>query len=158
MKLGYFTMPLHPPTRNYTQTLKEDREAIVLADRLGYVEAFVGEHVTDRAETITSCLAFIASLIDATRRIKLGSGTLNLPNHHPAAVAAQVAMLDHLLEGRFLFGISPGGLRSDAEAFGNLDRDRTAMFVEAIDMVLKIWSSEAPYDLAGKFWTISTAR
>src|SRR5271169_719586 len=63
MKLGYFTMPLHPPTRNYTETLKEDREAIVLADKLGYAEAFVGEHVTDRAETITSCLAFVASLI-----------------------------------------------------------------------------------------------
>ena len=158
MQLGYFTMPLHPPERDYTQTLQEDRAAIILADKLGYTEAFVGEHVTDRAETITSCLVFIASLIHATAHIKLGSGTVNLPNNHPAAVAAQVAMLDHMLEGRFLFGISPGGLRSDAEAFGNLDKDRTAMFVEAIDMVLKIWSSEPPYDLDGKFWKITTAR
>ena len=158
MQLGYFTMPLHPPERDYTQTLKEDREAIVLADKLGYVEAFVGEHITDRAETITSCLVFIASLIGETKRIKLGSGTVNLPNNHPAAVAAQVAMLDHLLQGRFLFGISPGGLRSDAEVFGNLDRDRTAMFVEAIDMVLKIWSSEPPYNLKGKFWRVTTER
>jgi alkanesulfonate monooxygenase SsuD/methylene tetrahydromethanopterin reductase-like flavin-dependent oxidoreductase (luciferase family) len=158
MQLGYFTMPLHPPERHYTTTLREDREAIVLADRLGYSEAFVGEHVTDRAETITSSLMFIASLIAETRQIKLGSGTVNLPNSHPAAVAAQVAMLDHLLEGRFLFGISPGGLRSDAEVFGNLDKDRTAMFVEAIDMVLKIWSSDAPYSLQGKYWTVSTER
>ncbi len=158
MQLGYFTMPLHPPERDYTTTLKEDREAIILADRLGYSEAFVGEHVTDRAETITSCLVFIASLIGETKRIKLGSGTVNLPNNHPAAVAAQVAMLDHLLQGRFLFGISPGGLRSDAEVFGNLDNDRTAMFVEAIDMVLKIWSSDPPYDLHGKYWKVSTAR
>src|SRR5579872_6941417 len=158
MKLGYFTMPLHPPTRNYTETLKEDREAIVLADKLGFAEAFVGEHVTDRAETITSCLVFIASLIGETRRIKLGSGTINLPNAHPAAVAAQVAMIDHLLEGRFLLGISPGGLRSDAEAFGNLDADRTAMFVEAIDMVLKLWATDPPYKLEGKFWRVTTER
>lgn len=158
MKLGYFTMPLHPPSRDYTQTLKEDREAIVLADRLGYCEAFVGEHVTDQAETITSCLMFIASLMSETKQIKLGSGTVNLPNSHPAAVAAQVAMIDHLLQGRFLLGISPGGLRSDAEVFGNLDNDRTAMFVEAIDMVLKIWSTPAPYNLEGKFWKITTAR
>jgi alkanesulfonate monooxygenase SsuD/methylene tetrahydromethanopterin reductase-like flavin-dependent oxidoreductase (luciferase family) len=158
MQLGYFTMPLHPPERDYTETLREDRAAIVLADKLGYAEAFVGEHVTDRAETITSCLVFIASLIEATQHIKLGSGTVNLPNSHPAAVAAQVAMLDHMLEGRFLFGISPGGLRSDAEVFDNLDKDRTAMFVEAIDMVLKIWSSEPPYDLRGKFWKVTTAR
>ena len=158
MQLGYFTMPLHPPERDYTETLREDREAIILADRLGYAEAFIGEHVTDRAETITSCLIFIAGLIGETRRIKLGSGTVNLPNSHPAAVAAQVAMLDHLLEGRFLFGISPGGLRSDAEVFGNLDSDRTAMFVEAIDMVLKIWSSDPPYNLQGKFWKVTTER
>src|ERR1700736_2969991 len=158
MRLGYFTMPLHPPSRNYTEVLKEDRESIVLADRLGYVEAFVGEHVTDLAEPVTSCLSFIASLLDRTEKIVLGSGTVNLPNNHPAQVAAQVAMIDHLLEGRFLFGISPGGLLSDAEAFGNLDRDRTAMFVEAIDQVLAIWAGEAPYDLRGEYWTISTRR
>jgi len=158
MKLGYFTMPLHPPERDYRETLREDREAIILADRLGYADAFVGEHVTDQGETITSCLMFIASLVSETKRIKLGSGTINLPNSHPAAVAAQVAMIDHLLEGRFLMGISPGGLRSDAEAFGNLDNDRTAMFVEAIDMVLKLWATDAPYNLEGKFWKITTAR
>ncbi len=158
MRLAYFTMPLHPPERDYTATLKEDREAVLLADALGYCEAFIGEHITDRAETITSCLAFIASLIDATKAIKLGSGTLNLPNSHPATLAAQVAMIDHMLEGRFLFGISPGGLRSDSEAFGNLDADRNAMFVEAIDQVLAIWSGKPPYDLAGRFWTVTTAR
>ncbi|MGH6975364.1 MAG: LLM class flavin-dependent oxidoreductase [Stellaceae bacterium] len=158
MKLGFFIMPLHPPERDYTATLKEDREAILLADRVGYEEAFVGEHITDRAETITSCLMFLASLAHETKRIKLGSGTINVPNSHPATIAAQVAMIDHMLEGRFLMGISPGGLLSDAEAFGNLDADRTAMFVEGIDMVLKIWSTAPPYDLEGKYWKISTRR
>jgi alkanesulfonate monooxygenase SsuD/methylene tetrahydromethanopterin reductase-like flavin-dependent oxidoreductase (luciferase family) len=151
-------MPLHPPTRNYTEILAEDREAIVLAEQLGYVEAFVGEHITDRAEPVTSCLMFLASLIDRTQRIVLGSGTVNLPNSHPATIAAQVAMIDHLLRGRFLFGISPGGLLSDAEVFGNLDADRTEMFVEAIDQVLAIWAGEAPYNIRGKYWTISTER
>ncbi|MFN2461807.1 MAG: LLM class flavin-dependent oxidoreductase, partial [Candidatus Velthaea sp.] len=158
MRLGYFTMPLHPPQRNYTDVLKEDRDAIVLAEELGFVEAFVGEHVTDTAEPVTSCLTFIASLLDRTSRIVLGSGTVNLPNNHPAQVAAQVAMIDHLLEGRFLFGISPGGLLSDAEVFGNLDRDRTEMFVECIDQVLAIWAGDAPYNLQGKYWTVSTER
>src|SRR5579884_3238858 len=101
---------------------------------------------------------FLASLKDRTRRIRLCSGTVNLPNNHPAQVAAQVAMIDHLLEGRFLCGISPGGLLSDAEVFGNLDKDRTEMFVEAIDHVLAIWAGEPPYDLAGEYWTITTER
>ena len=81
-----------------------------------------------------------------------------MPNNHPARVAAEVAMLDHMLDGRFIFGISPGGLLSDAEVFGNLDADRTAMFVEAINQVLAIWAGEPPYNLKGKYWTVSTER
>ena len=103
-------------------------------------------------------MTFLASLISETKRIKLGTGTINVPNSHPAAIAAQVAMLDNMLEGRFMMGISPGGLMSDAEVFGNLGNDRNAMFVEGINMVLKIWESEPPYNLEGKFWKVSTEK
>ncbi len=157
MKLGMFMMPLHPPGRRPAETYAEDREAILLADRLGYSEALVGEHVTDLAENVTSCLMFLASVAHDTKNIVLGSGTINMPNSHPAAVAAQVAMLDHMLEGRFLMGISPGGLMSDAEAFGNFRKDRNAIFLEAINMVLAIWAGEAPYDLKGEHFSVSTA-
>jgi alkanesulfonate monooxygenase SsuD/methylene tetrahydromethanopterin reductase-like flavin-dependent oxidoreductase (luciferase family) len=158
MKLGFFTMPIHPVDKDWRVSLREDREAFILADELGYVEGYVGEHVTDRAENITSCITFIATLIEATKRIKLGTGTVNLPNTHPATVASSVAMLDHLLDGRFIFGISPGGLLSDAEAFGNLDANRNEMFLEAINQVLAIWATDPPYNIKGKYWTISTAR
>lgn len=158
MKLGFFTMPIHPLEKDWRQSLREDREAFVLADELGFVEGYCGEHVTDRAENITSCAMFIASLVDATKRIKLGTGTINMPNSHPAAVAGQIAMLDHMLDGRFIFGISPGGLLSDAEIFGNLGADRNAMFLEAINQVLTIWTSDPPYNLNGKFWNISVER
>jgi len=158
MKLATFMMPLHPPGRRPAQTLAEDREAILLADRLGYAEAFVGEHITDLAENVTSCLMFLASVANETKQILLGSGTLNMPNGHPAAIAAQVAMLDHMLKGRFIMGISPGGLLSDAEVFGNFQKDRNAIFLESINMVLDIWSKDSPYDLNGNFFSISTAK
>ena len=158
MRLGFFTMPLHPLHRPISETLKEDRELTLLADRLGFVEGFFGEHVTDRAEPITSSLIFVAWLLSETKRIKLGTGTINLPNHHPAMVAAEVAMVDHMAEGRFLMGISPGGLLSDAELFGNLDRDRPAMFLEAINQILEIWAGEAPYQIKGSYWETTTER
>lgn len=158
MKLATFMMPLHPPQRPAWETYAEDREAILLADRLGYCEALVGEHVTDLAENIPSCLMFLASLAHDTKTIVLGSGTINVPNSHPAAIASQAAMIDHLLKGRFLMGISPGGLMSDAEAFGNLNRDRNAMLVEAMDMVLAIWNGEPPYDLKGSFFSVTTEK
>lgn len=158
MKLGFFTMPIHPITKDWRKSLAEDRDAFILADELGFTEAYCGEHVTDQAENITSCAMFIAWIAARTKQIRLGTGTINLPNSHPAAVAGEIAMLDHMLDGRFNFGISPGGLLSDAEVFGNLDADRNAMFVEGINAVLEIWAGQAPYDIKGKYWTISTAR
>jgi alkanesulfonate monooxygenase SsuD/methylene tetrahydromethanopterin reductase-like flavin-dependent oxidoreductase (luciferase family) len=155
MKLGFFTMPIHPLDKDWRASLREDREAFILADELGFTEAYAGEHATDRAENITSCAMFLATLAGATKQIKLGTGTVNLPNSHPVAVASQIAMLDHLLDGRFIFGISPGGLLSDAEIFGNLDADRNAMFLEAINQVLAIWAGEPPYDITGKYWNIA---
>jgi alkanesulfonate monooxygenase SsuD/methylene tetrahydromethanopterin reductase-like flavin-dependent oxidoreductase (luciferase family) len=158
MNLGFFTMPIHPLDKDWRLSLKEDREAFLLADELGFTEAYVGEHITDMAENITSCIAFIAWIAAATRQIKLGTGTINMPNTHPATVAATIAMLDHMLEGRLIFGISPGGLLSDAELFENLDADRNAMFLESINQVLAIWSGEPPYNYSGKYWNISTQR
>jgi alkanesulfonate monooxygenase SsuD/methylene tetrahydromethanopterin reductase-like flavin-dependent oxidoreductase (luciferase family) len=158
MDVGFFTMPIHPLGKDWRQCLREDREAFILADELGFTEGYVGEHVTDKAENITSCMIFIATLAQATKRIKLGTGTINMPNTHPAAVAAQIAMLDHLLDGRLLFGISPGGLLSDAEIFGNLDHNRNEMFLEAINSVLDLWSHAPPYNINGKYWKISTER
>ena len=120
MELGFFTMPIHPLEKDWRLSLAEDREAFLLADELGFVEAYVGEHVTDKAENITNCMMFIASLAAAVKKMRLGTGTVNMPNIHPAKVAADIAMLDHMLDGRFNFGISPGGLATDAEVFGNL--------------------------------------
>ena len=81
MDLGFFTMPIHPPERSLTETLKEDRELALFADELGFVEGYFGEHITDGAETITSSLIFIAWVLEQTKRIRLGTGTVNLPNH-----------------------------------------------------------------------------
>src|SRR5882672_5794516 len=75
MRLGYFTMPVHPMGRDWSQTLREDREAVILADKLGFHDAFMGEHLTDACETITNSMLFHATLIHDTKQIKLATGT-----------------------------------------------------------------------------------
>src|SRR5499433_4458923 len=147
MRLGYFTMPVHPMHRSWVETLKEDREAIILADKLGFHDAFVGEHLTDRCENITNSMMFHASLIPETKTIKLATGTANLSHMHPVLIAVQAAMFDHLAEGRFIFGVSPGALTSDAEALAILDQDRNKIFAEAIDVILAVWERNPPYDI-----------
>ena len=77
MRLGYFTMPMHPQERSPTDTLQEDREAIIFADKLGFHDAFVGEHLTEKTENITNSMLFLATLISDTKTIKLATGTSN---------------------------------------------------------------------------------
>src|SRR5436305_6311554 len=151
---------MHRMHRNWAETVKEDREAIVLADQLGFYDAFVGEHLTDACKNITNSMMFHASLIPVTRQIKLATGTSNLSHMHPVLIAVHAAMFDHMAEGRFIFGVSPGALTSDAEALGMLDLDRGKMFAEAIDVILAIWQGEPPYDidLPDNRYKVSTAR
>ncbi len=160
MRLGYFTMPLHPAHRDPAQTLQEDREAIILADRLGFHDAFVGEHLTEKSENVTNSFIFLATLINDTKTIKLATGTSNLSHTHPTLIASHAAMFDHLAKGRFIFGVSPGALSSDAEALGMLQEDRNRIFAEAIDVILAIWERDPPYDidLPGNRFKVTTAK
>jgi alkanesulfonate monooxygenase SsuD/methylene tetrahydromethanopterin reductase-like flavin-dependent oxidoreductase (luciferase family) len=133
--------------RNWTQTLREDRETIILADKLGFYDAFVGEHLTDACENITNSMLFQATLIHDTKQIKLATGTTNLAQMHPVVIAVNAAMFDHLSQGRFIMGVSPGALPSDNEAIGIFDEDRNKIFADAIDVILAIWERDPPYDI-----------
>ena len=153
VKLGMFTMPFHHPDRRLCAILAEDQEAVILADQLGFSEAYVGEHFSSWSERITSPLIFLATVISRTRQIRLGTGVLNLPQTHPATVAAHAAMFDQLSGGRFIMGIGPGGLVSDLEMFevGQAEL-RPLMVQESIDIVLKLWAQDPPYEIDGRFW------
>ena len=160
MRLGMFMMPLHPANRAPEITLEEDRQAVILADALGFHDAFVGEHLTEKSENVTNSFIFLATLIAQTCHIRLGTGTSNLSHSHPTLIASHAAMFDHLARGRFIFGISPGALSSDAEALGMLAEDRNKLFAESIDVILEIWARNAPYDidLPGNRFKVSTAK
>jgi len=158
MNLGYFTQPFHPTTKILSQSLKEDYDAGIIADRNGYTEAIFGEHATDAFETITSSLTFISSLCYNTKNIKLGTGTINIPNSHPALIASTVSMLDHMLKGRLLLGVSMGALPTDWEIYGSLEKNKEAMFEESMFQILELWKNNAPYNLKGSFWDISSEK
>lgn len=155
MDLGLFHMPLHPTHRPLVDVLEENGEKIIYADKLGFKEAWIGEHYSASTEPITAPMMFMASLIPQTNQIRFGTGVVCLPNHHPAQVAGQAAQFDHMTRGRFNFGIGPGGLASDMELFDVLDGTiRAEKFAESIGMIKQIWSQDPPYDIKGKHWTV----
>ncbi|MSO74658.1 MAG: LLM class flavin-dependent oxidoreductase [Alphaproteobacteria bacterium] len=156
MKLGMFMMPVNDHRRETHDVLMEDVEIAVRADALGFDEFWIGEHYTTLSEPVSCPFIFLANLIARTKRVRLGTGVVNLPQRHPVQTAAHAALLDHLSEGRLILGVSPGGLASDFEAFGLTDPFvRREMAVEAIDIVLKLWRAEAPFEIRGKYWSVT---
>jgi len=155
MELGYFAMPLHPPTRDWAEVLQENREAVILADKLGYSEAWIGEHFSTTSEPIVSPLMFLSTVIPETKTIRLGTAVVNLPHHHPVHMAAQVAMFDQLSGGRCMLGIGPGGMASDAELFRSDGETRGRMMLECIDTMTAIWTQDPPYEIKGEFWDVT---
>jgi len=159
MNLGLFLMPVHRPEKSWKQALNEDREVIIQADRLGLTEVWVGEHFSSKTEQIPSAMMFLATLVDAARSIRFGTGVVNLPHHNPVVVAAEAAMFDQLSDGRLILGVGPGGLASDGELFGHEDMsERYHIAMEALDVILELWQRHAPLAINGTHWNFSLKR
>ena len=154
IRYGMFIMPFHPPAKPRAQCYDEDLELIVRAEELGFNEFWIGEHHTMKYENIVMPEIFIARALGETTRIRLGPAPACLNQHHPAHVASRLAFLDHLSKGRLNLCFGSGSVTADQELYGADPKNASAMVDEAIDMILKLWSSEPPYEIDGKFWTI----
>lgn len=153
-RLGMFVMPIHNPAKPLAQCLDEDIELAVKCDELGFDEFWVGEHHSSTVENIVSPEIFIAKALALTRTMRFGPAPVCLQYHHPVHVANRLAFLDHLSHGRLNVCFGPGAIPTDMEVFGVEPSDASARVVEAIDMILRIWASDPPYDISGKFWNV----
>ncbi|MDR3508857.1 MAG: LLM class flavin-dependent oxidoreductase [Caulobacteraceae bacterium] len=142
MRFGAFIAPFHPLAENPTLALERDLELVQLMDRLGYDEAWIGEHHSAGYELIASPELFIATAAERTRTIKLGTGVSSLPYHHPLMLADRINQLDHITRGRVMLGCGPGSLPSDAFMMGipvSTQRDRMD---EALDDIVQLLRGE----------------
>ena len=159
MQVGLFTMPLHPPGSNFTQTLKADLAQIVALDELGYSEAWIGEHYTSQWENIPSPELFIAQALAMTKSIRLGTGVSCMPNHNPFVLAMRIAQLDHMAEGRFNWGVGTGSFPGDMQVFGywgeNPAVDNAAYTRAALDTVLQLWDDPKPGLYENDWWSFT---
>jgi limonene 1,2-monooxygenase len=142
LRFGIFLAPFHPVTENPTLAIQRDLELIELLDRLGYDEAWIGEHHSAGYEIIASPEIFIAAAAERTRQIRLGTGVVSLPYHHPLMVAERINQLDHMTRGRVIFGAGPGQLPSDAFMLGiDVSKQRERMD-EALGVIARLLRGE----------------
>jgi limonene 1,2-monooxygenase len=155
---GIFLAPFHPVGQNPTLALERDLELIVHLDRLGFDEAWIGEHHSAGFEIIASPEVFIAAAAERSKHIRLGTGVSSLPYHHPLILADRMVLLDHLTRGRLMMGVGPGALPSDAFMMGidpALQRD---MMEQALEAILLLLRGEEPVNYEADWFTLRDAR
>jgi limonene 1,2-monooxygenase len=143
LKFGTFMAPFHCPIgQDPTAAYERDLDVIKHMDKLGFEEAWIGEHHSCGHELIPDPFIFIAWAAPQTRHIKLGTGVVSLPYHNPLWVADRALFVDRLLRGRFMLGLGPGALPTDATMIGiSLEEQRTA-FEEDVDVLMAILRGE----------------
>src|SRR6059058_3169912 len=156
MDYGLFTMPSHPPERSLYDGHQWDLQQLRWADELGFSEAWIGEHHVAPWEPHPAPDLIVAQALLQTKNIRLGPGGFLLPYHHPAELANRVAMLDHLAQGRLNFGVAASGLPSDwamfdVDGFTGQHREMTR---ESLEIILRLWTEDAPWEHRGKYWTV----
>ena len=158
MRFGIFLAPFHAINNNPTAALERDLELIQRLDQLGYDEAWVGEHHSAGHEIIADPTVFCAVALERTRNIKLGTGVLSLPYHNPLWVADRAILLDHLSRGRFMLGLGPGALPTDADMIGMDPRDQRAYLEQGTDVLMHLLRSDEPISIETDRYTLRNAK
>jgi limonene 1,2-monooxygenase len=158
LRFGIFMAPFHPAGDNPTLALERDLELIQRLDQLGWDEAWIGEHHSAGTEIIASPEIFIGVAAERTRHIKLGTGVISVSYHNPLWVAERAVLLDHLTRGRFMLGLGPGSLPTDAIMIG-LDQSQTRdLLAEGVDIIMRLLSSDEPVTFKNDRWDLREAR
>jgi limonene 1,2-monooxygenase len=144
MKFGSFLGPFHRVGENPTLAMDRDLELIDWMDNLGFDEVWIGEHHSAGWEIISSPEVFIAAAAQRTRYIKLGTGVVSLPYHHPLMVANRMVQLDHMSRGRVLFGVGPGALPGDAYMMGIPHETQRERMDESLGIIMRLFTETEP--------------
>jgi limonene 1,2-monooxygenase len=155
---GIFMAPFHPVGENPTLALRRDIELIARLDELGYDEAWIGEHHSGGWETIASPEVFLAAAGERTQRIRLGTGVVSIPYHHPLNVADRMVLLDHLTRGRAMFGVGPGQLPADAYYLGIDPQTQRARMDEGLGVIIRLLTEDDPITYECEWFTLRDAK
>lgn len=158
MDFGIFSNGFRPHT-TAAQTYDEDIYEIVLADQLGFRDAYISEHhgeppYINRVDTIPMPELLMAKAAGLTKQIRMGAAVRLIHLHHPLDVAIQASVTEHLLgQGRFIFGFG-SGFPSPlfCEERGLSFDDRYARLDESLEFILKCWGSDEIFDWDGDHW------
>ena len=158
LRFGAFTPPIQRPDQNPTLALERVLEMVDWLDKVGYDEAWFGEHHNGGWELIPFPEIFIAAAAQRTKNIKLATGVTTLPYHHPFLVAERMVTLDHLTRGRIILGVGPGSLSWDAHILGLDYSQNRRKLGEGLDAIMALLTSDEPVTIETDWFTMRDAQ
>lgn len=159
MLFGVFMPPLHHQvSENPTLSLAEDLDFIEQLDRLGFDEAWIGEHHSGATEIYGCPEIMIAAAAERTKHIKLGTGVVDLPLQHPFHVADRAVMLDHVTRGRAMLGVGSGARHADFTMLGYDPANKARMSAAAIAAIMALLRAEEPVTMKTDWFELHKAR
>jgi alkanesulfonate monooxygenase SsuD/methylene tetrahydromethanopterin reductase-like flavin-dependent oxidoreductase (luciferase family) len=157
MKFGLIVSKQHPPGVSVVERFREHIEQVRTARDAGFDLIVMGQHYLSTPFQEMQTLPSLARLAAEAGTMHLGATVLLLPLLNPVDVAEQVATLDVICEGRFIFGVGLGYRDEEYEAFGVRREERVRRFVEGLQVIKRLWTEEEVTH-HGRFFHLTRAR
>jgi probable F420-dependent oxidoreductase len=157
MRFGLFHTVQWPEGTNQRERYRDAFAQVDFAEAAGFEAVWFTEHHFSRHGITPDSLTLLAYLAARTERIRLGTAVLVLPFHDPVRLAEQAATVDLLSNGRLEFGIGRGYQWTEFHGFAVPMEERPERFDEAIDVIVRAWTAEAPFSHRGQFWSYDDA-
>src|SRR6266511_696245 len=142
MRFGLGLSVQHPPHDSQGQRLQEHVEQVRLAAAVGFDSVWASQHYLSAPFTYFQPLPVLARVAAEARDMSLGTGCLLLPLHHPVDVAEQIATLDVITGGRFVFGVGLGYRDVETRAMGHDPKERVGRLGEGLEVIERLWNGE----------------
>jgi alkanesulfonate monooxygenase SsuD/methylene tetrahydromethanopterin reductase-like flavin-dependent oxidoreductase (luciferase family) len=154
LQLGTFVFPTSAAPADDGRIIREALDEAVLSEELGMDAVWLAEHHFDGMCAYVDPVVFAAALARATQRVRIGFAVVQASLHHPLRLAEQIALLDHLTEGRLLAGLGKGSMYNDYEyeAFEIDPAEAASRFDEIEAILLAAWTGERVAH-RGKYWS-----
>ena len=153
--LGPFSMQSPPGSGlSYAQLYREMLEQVVIAEEIGFDSAWLVEHHFMDDGLCPSLLVTAAAMAARTSTLTIGTSMYLLPLHRPVQTAEDVAVLDNIAEGRFIFGVATGYRPEEYAGYQEQRTGREARMEEQLDLMLKCWTTDG-FSFAGQHYQVS---
>ena len=157
MRFGLGLSVQHSPDDSQAGRFQEHLEQVRLASSVGFDSVWASQHYLSAPFTYFQPIPVLARVAAEAGTMSLGTGVLLLPLHHPVDVAEQIATLDVICGGRFIFGVGLGYRDVENQAVGQDPKQRVGRLEEGLQIIERLWTGE-PVSYAGRHFALTDVR